>query len=813
MRSTNSKFLILIFVVLFGGLAAAAQTGATIDSASAQGAATRLVSGVVVDEKSEAVVGAIVSAQGAGVSRTAITNGQGAFSLRIPAGPLSLSVTGRYIGSFHRLLAAGAPSQGLRLLVHYEIPKAQETLVITATTADPAIDRRNDSVYKNTLFLRDDQLFETLDSGINAGQHEGGGKSIEVRRFGFNLDHGGQNGGLKVLVDDIPQNQATQGHGQGYLGALKSLSPELVADVDIVNGPFSAEYGDFSALGVIHIRLKERLDDEDTLRAQGGSFGGYRTFAAWSPRLKNADSFLAWEHAYTDGPFKLPLHYVRDNFTGNYTFKISGTQSLGFRFSGGRNDFDSSGQIPLDLVATGALDRFGSMDPSDGGKVRNGTGSVYYKKNLSAKDTLRVDGYVSRSLFDLFSNFTFYMSDPINGDGIQQHDSRLQQGASAQYVHAGKLFGRPALFMAGGNLADNWINVDLFHDKDRKTIAAVPNHVLPNGQCTPGFSFPDGACVPGKPWTEANAHITNPAVYAQQGLDFPHLHVDAGLRFDNFRFNVTDRLIFANSGLNYANSVEPKVNIVYTPTDRVPVALHFNFGRAATSQDARGMTRDPAAPKVAATDFYMLGTSHQLKRFAASTDLFLIDRQHEDVYNADDGTMEYQGPSRSYGWEAKASVQLSAHVSWNAGLTQVSNAFYRGTAPRAYVDAAPHSVGNSGLTLNEWHGLTGSLRYRHVSRYLVVNLDDASVAPAAPYASAVQTNAGGLDVIDSASTKKLGRGLEWNLAVDNLNNKRYYETQNYHDSRLTPTGPIEARVHGTPGYPAGFTTGLTWRFE
>jgi len=47
----------------------------------------------------------------------------------------------------------------------------------------------------------DELLEELLDAGINAGQHEGGGKSLEMRRFGFNLDHGGVSGGLKVLVD------------------------------------------------------------------------------------------------------------------------------------------------------------------------------------------------------------------------------------------------------------------------------------------------------------------------------------------------------------------------------------------------------------------------------------------------------------------------------------------------------------------------------------------------------------------------------------------------------------------------------------
>lgn len=662
----------------------------------------RVLAGVVVNDRAEAVAGATVTAQWRAGRRSVVTDARGAFSLSAPTAPIRLTVTGRFIRANEITVGEEARAQSLELKIHYEIPATEETLVITASVADPAIDRRNDSIYKNTLFLRDDQLFETLGSGINAGQHEGGGKSIEVRRFGFNLDHGGQNGGLKVLVDDVPQNQVTQGHGQGYLGSLKELTPELVDDVDIINGPFSAEYGDFSALGVIHIRTKESLDNQVVLRAQGGSFGGYRTLAAWSPRLKSTETFVAWEHAYTNGPFLNPLHYVRDNLTANYTRTIDKTQSLGFRFNGGRNDFDSSGQIPLDLVYTGALDRFGYMDPSDGGNVRSGTGAAYYRKALGTNDTFRFDGYLSRSLFDLFSDFTFYLNDPVNGDGIQQHDSRLQDGVSAQYVHANKLFGRPGLFITGTNFAESWINVDLFHSKGRQIIPPVP----------------------GDPWTESDIHILNPAAYAQQGIDISRLHLDAGLRWDEFRFNVADRLAPANSGTSNAGSAEPKVNLVYTPILGFPVALHFNYGRAVTSQDARGIALDPTAPKAAATSFYMLGTSHQLTRFWLSTDMFLIDRQHEDVYDPDNGTLQYQGPSRSYGWEVKASWQIARHLSWNAGLTQVTNAFFLGSSPRDYVDSAPHSVGNSGVTLSGCRGLYSSLRYRHVGRYLLVNPDD-----------------------------------------------------------------------------------------
>ncbi len=208
-------------------------------------------------------------------------------------------------------------------------PRFITAIVITASALEPQVETRSDEIYKRSLFSRDDQLLETLNAGINAGQHEGGGKSLEIRRFGFNLDHGGVSGGLKILVDDVQQNQGTQGHGQGYLGALKTLTPELIQDVNILNGPFSAEYGDFSGLGVVHIRLKESLSDQYTFRIQGGSFGSYRTFLGYSPSLDKADAFLAYEGSRTDGPFQNPLRYKRDNITGNYTHHLGDGAGFG----------------------------------------------------------------------------------------------------------------------------------------------------------------------------------------------------------------------------------------------------------------------------------------------------------------------------------------------------------------------------------------------------------------------------------------------------------------------------------------------------
>src|SRR5262249_52226808 len=245
-----------------------------------------------------------------------------------------------------------------RIDIQFTALEAQsQSIVITAKTIEPAIDLRNSEVFDRTLFTRDDQVLQQLNAGIKAGQHEGGGKSVEIRRFGFNLDHGGVNGGLKVLVDDVQQNQGSQGHGQGYLGSLKALSPELIQDVTIINGPFSAEYGDFSGLGVVHIRQRETLPEQFTVRLQGGNFNNSRGFLAYSPDVDRPDAYIAYDGSYIDGPFQNPGRYRRDNVNGNYTKTLSADQKLGFRFIFGRNNFYSSGQLPLDLVDSGQLNR------------------------------------------------------------------------------------------------------------------------------------------------------------------------------------------------------------------------------------------------------------------------------------------------------------------------------------------------------------------------------------------------------------------------------------------------------------------------
>jgi outer membrane receptor protein involved in Fe transport len=73
--------------------------------------------------------------------------------------------------------------------------------------------------------------------------------------------------------------------------------------------------------------------------------------------------------------------------------------------------------------------------------------------------------------------------------------------------------------------------------------------------------------------------------------------------------------------------------------------------------------------------------------------------------------------------------------------------------------------------------------------------------------------ASGHTVFDLGLARRIRRGVELNLSLDNLTNRDYYETQNYFESRVTPFAPVVARIHATPGYPLAAVAGVTFRLH
>lgn len=422
----------------------------------------------------------------------------------------------------------------------------------------------------------------------------------------------------------------------------------------------------------------------------------------------------------------------------------------------------------------GKISPFGFIDPTDGGLTKSGTGQLYWVRTFADGATLRIDGMAQRLLFDLFSNFTFFLNNEEDGDGFGQHDSRLQWAGNVQYAKPHTVGSGLGNFSAGFNQLENRINLTL---NDR--IGRVPTTLQ----------------------TAANTTIINPGYYAQENLTLwqGKVQIGLGLRRDDFFYRMRDRLDPDRNDASAGGAWQPKASFSFTPSRRLPLTIHTNYGRAVTSTNARALLSDPESPRTASTDFFQFGTSHNKGRVSVATSFFWIDRSNELVYVADDGSNEFVGPSRNYGYELKSSFVLTKYLTLNGSITKVLNAFYRGTQPREYVDRAPHFVSYAALTLTNWKGWSGSVRQRAVSRYRLNGEDpeDWSQVP-------------GHTVTDFSIAKAIVRGVELNFAVDNIFNRSYFETFEKYTSRLRGQSPLE-RVHGTPGYPRTIVAGVTFR--
>ena len=114
--------------------------------------------------------------------------------------------------------------------------------------------------------------------GLIVTQHAGDGKANQYFLRGFNLDHGTD---FATWVAGVPVNMPTHAHGQGY-SDLNFLIPELVDRVSYRKGPYYADEGDFSSVGVARIDYRRHLDG--TLAQISAGQNGYaRALVAGSP--------------------------------------------------------------------------------------------------------------------------------------------------------------------------------------------------------------------------------------------------------------------------------------------------------------------------------------------------------------------------------------------------------------------------------------------------------------------------------------------------------------------------------------------------
>ncbi len=132
----------------------------------------RKLSDVVVTPQFELVPNVSIEISSQTETLTTNTNAEGAFSVDVPAGPISVKVSGRNLLPVQVDLSGSERSNNLQFTVTYIVPPVSESITIQHNALTPQIELRNAAIYRNSLFVRDDQLIHTLNAGINAGKHE-----------------------------------------------------------------------------------------------------------------------------------------------------------------------------------------------------------------------------------------------------------------------------------------------------------------------------------------------------------------------------------------------------------------------------------------------------------------------------------------------------------------------------------------------------------------------------------------------------------------------------------------------------------------
>ena len=540
---------------------------------------------------------------------------------------------------------------------------------------------------ENRPTLRPGEVLEVV-PGLVVTQHSGDGKANQYFLRGFNLDHGTD---FATSVDGIPVNLPTNAHGQGY-SDMNFTIPELIDSIAYQKGTYYAEEGNFSAAGAAHVRYRRELD-APFITLAGGEGGFYRALLAASPKIGAGNLLVAGEYFHNDGPWDLPQDYRKIGGLLKYTVgeveRGWGVEAMGYD---GR--WNSSDQIPLRAVKSGALSRYGAVDPTDGGETHRYSLSADGWTRLGA-GSLHANAYAVDYELDLISNFT-YATDPVHGDQFEQYEQRRVFGGDVAYSLPHAPWGREARFSAGLQARyDDIQPVALFRTIGRHRYATVRRD---------------------------DVKQSSYAVYAAESVHWNDwFRTDVGARFDVFHFDVESSLA-ANSGTADDSIASPKLTLVFGPWARTEYFLNAGYGFH--SNDARGTTIrvdpndgvtpvDRVDPLVRAFGSEVGLRTALIPRVQLAASLWMLKLDSELLFIGDGGTTEPSRASRREGVEVGAYyspldwIVIDADLAWTHA---------RYTDPDPAGDRIPNaveSVASIGATFNRETGWFGGARLRY----------------------------------------------------------------------------------------------------
>jgi outer membrane receptor protein involved in Fe transport len=604
--------------------------------------------------------------------------------------------------------------------------------------------------------------------GLVIGQHAGGGKAEQIFLRGFDIDHGTD---IQLTVDGLPINMVSHAHGQGYADA-HFIIPELIEGVDFKKGLYDANKGNFATAGWVNFRTKTSLES-NFAKAEIGQFNTYRLVTGTNLlKTDKNNAYLAGEYNYSDAYFEAPQNFNRLNLLGKFHSHLAQNTHFTLTASTFWSHWNASGQIPDRSVADGSIGFYGAIDPNEGGQTSrtnlNAEWVTLNKRNHVWKNQV----FYSNYNFELFSNFTFFLEDPINGDQIKQKERRNMWGYNSNYSITHGLGEKQATFNAGLNYRHDLTNdSELSHTKNRtETLEALKL---------------------------GNVNEANVGVYLDETIQLsPRLSATAGLRLDYFNNQYLDKL--QNNTLFKANAaiVSPKLNVYYTLNPRIQ--LYLNLGKGFHSNDTRAVVERNGLEILPAAYGADLGTVWKpIPRMIVSASYWYLWLNQEFVYVGDAGVVEPSGKSVRAGVDVSVRYQLYRNLFFDFDANWAKPRAVGEAEGQNFLPLAVNFTSIGGLTLKNNHGFSGSLRYRYIGDR-PANEDNSIVAK-------------GYFVSDALLNYTKNR-LTVGVSVQNLFNTQWKETQFATESRLQNEVQSVEEIHFTPGTPFNAKLSVMLRF-
>lgn len=609
--------------------------------------------------------------------------------------------------------------------------------------------------------------------GLITVEHSGGaGKADQYFLRGFDADHGTD---LAFFVDNMPINLRTHGHGQGYTD-LNFIIPETIQGVDVVKGTYHPEFGDFDTAGAVRFVSRDVLKD-NVVQAVGGQFDTQRYVLMLSPTKEKVRTLFAAEGYYTNGPFLNDNRYFRANLLGKLTLNPTARSEFSITGTYHKAQWNASGEIPLRAVMDGSLDRFGAVDPTEGGSTERATGRLQYHYDTASGGRLFADAYAMYYRLNLFTNFTFFLNDQTNGDAIQQQDRRVMTGGDLGYRQRGDLLGIPSAATVGFQVRNDTIpDIRLGTHTQRNILGTISQSAVQEASYSP--------------YVKLELQPTS------------WMRLSGGVRGDYFTLDVRNRCGDCPeqaAGRKQSGQISPKANLVLGPW--LNTEFFMNYGVGFHSNDARSTVVDASSPLARAQGAEVGLRSRpwgpdQMELIAT---LWALDLKSELVFVGDEGTTEARGPTRRYGMEVGARGPLYGPLYFNGSVTWTKSEFRNGDA----IPLAPELTAYGALILKWPEGLSSQLQATYVGVRPLI--EDRSIR-APSWLDFDLTERYLLPV-------KLPHGhLEAILFVQNLFNTKWEQATFAFQSRLRNEPAGVTGIHFVPGVPRFVMGGLAWYF-